>query len=273
MTDDKIYKEAMNVLKGEKYDVMLASMNAWNNSQLAHFLFLYPLSIELLNTDFFTDFWRERRENLRVTALSDFRFMAQERLSDADLVGGYLLFLHSAVEPKKHELDERQMTSTDYLSFHIVFKHLHSMLKRLSADEDLNVFAATLYNLESFAKMHGCPGFLLLANNYLQIAVRYQRSGTFNIGQDAYRLCWNYLHLAELSESDSTAAINNAYFGCGLKLSNPLRLETISAMKESCLNSAGGLLEINIRDDAECDAAQIYKNMALADGAEVAPRF
>lgn len=268
-----IYKVAMDLLESKKYDEMLDGMDAWNNTQLARFLFIYPHSIELLNTDFFAEFWRERRENLRVTAASDFRFMTQERLSDAHLVAGYLLYLQSAVEPKKPETDGRQMTSTDYLSFHLVFKHLHSMLKALSSDEDLKVLAATLYNLESFAKMHGCPGFLLLANGYLQIAVHYQRSGIDNNSRDAYTLCWNYLHLAELSESDSMAAINNAYFGRGLKLSNPLRLETICEMKGSCLSSAGDLLEIDIRDDAECNAAHTYKNMAQTDGAEIAPRF
>lgn len=256
------YKKAMSLLEQGQLNELVACIKLWNNSQLAEFLVTYPKSVSLLNTDFFSDFWQERRNNIRITGMPEFRFMAQEQLSDADLVVGYLLFSYSAIKPKEASGSEKQITSTDYLSFHLIFKHLHHVYKSLAGDEDLKKLAAILYNLESSAKIHGCPGFLLLANGYLQLAVRYQHSGLRNISQDAYKLCWKYLHLAELSEADSKAEINNAYFGKGLMLSNPLKLATIDEMKTNCCSLAETLLTAAIKVGAEREAEHSYQRVS-----------
>ncbi|KGP62731.1 hypothetical protein EP47_13660 [Legionella norrlandica] len=145
----------------------------------------------------------------------------------------------------------------------MVRKRLHLIFIELdkASEESLIKLGRILYNLEAFAKRHGCPGYLLLANGYIQLAIRYQLLNQEEQSAHAFQLCWKYLHLAELSENDSEESINNAYFGKGLALSNPVRLSTIAEMKSYCRKAAGELLNLDSQAHAEFGAYSMYRNV------------
>lgn len=259
-------KHVAALLNNNQFDDALKQIKGWNDVQIAEFHRTYPQLHLQLSSEEFHDFWEQWRLKLRLPNYPDFRFMAQPGVNDADFVTGYLLYLLE-LKPeagKKDEADkETGFRSTDYLSFHLVRKRLHSCYVSLgkAKEEDLLKIGRILYNLEVFAKLHGCPGYLLIANGYMQLAVAYLRLQQTDACSHAFQLCWQYLHLASLSEKDSQESIHNAYFGKGLVLSNPFNLKTVLEMKHYCLKAAADLLPLESQTRAEMDAYSMYHHV------------
>jgi hypothetical protein len=199
------------------------------------------------------EFWVEWRDKLRIASSPDFRFMAQPGIKDVELVIGYVSFLRSL---------EAKDGNVDYPSIYSVRRQLHQIFTELdnATEGDLQRIAGFLYNLEGFAKLQQCPGYLSLANGYMQLALRYQQMRIEEQSAAAFQLCWKFLHLATLSEPHSTAAINNAYFGRGLSLSNPFRLQSVIEMKSYCRKAADELLPLDAQTSAEKAAAIMYQH-------------
>ena len=70
----------------------------------------------------------------------------------------------------------------------------------------------------------------MLATAYQQIS---QLPHTSSFYREACKDLWVNLCLAEMSEEQSVPMIHNAYFGQGLRLSNPTQLSSIAEMKNA----------------------------------------
>ncbi len=263
-----IQERIVSLLKNESFVDVKKDMEQLNDEQLAEFLVKYPQCYEQLRVVELNDFWDGRRNALRLPGRVDFRFMAQPGIKDADQVIGYLLFLlqlqtqHTKVAQAE---GAQGVKSTDYLSIHSIRRHLHHIYLALAkaSEDDLTRVAEFLYNLEAFAKLHQCPGFLLMANGYMQLALRYQQLTLEDQCNAAFKLCWKFLHLAELSEPSSKESINNAYFGKGLVLSTPFNLSSVREMKTYCFKAADTFLSIQDTLGAEQAASLMYQHAKI----------
>lgn len=249
-------EKVVSFLTNNEFDKAINVLEQWNNEQLAEFLSSHAPLYPKLKEPQYNQFWEQRRNDLRLPGFPDFRFMAQPGIKDADFVIGYFLYLlrlKSNTAQPKDALSFVGVKSTDYLSFHSIRSYLHQIFMNLrtAKEDELIKLAEFLYNLESFAKKHQCPGYLLMANGYMQLALRYQNLEMEAQCGAAYTLCWKYLHLAGLTESDSKESINNAYFGKGVVLSNPFKLASIADMKNHCMRAAGSYLSSEERLGAE----------------------
>lgn len=251
------YKTVATFLNNTNFSAVIKLMSAWNYEQLAEFQLQFPHAIEHLRKPDFDRFWDEWRGKLRLPNNPDFRFMAQPGVKDVDLVVGYVSFL-LGLEPKPHE----EVKHNDCLSIYSVRRQLHQIYTELehATEEDLQRIAGFLYNLEAFAKVQQCPGYLVLANGYMQLALRYQQMRMEEQSKTAFQLCWKFLHLAALSEPHSQEAINNAYFGRGLSLSNAFRLKSVIEMKSYCRKAADDLLPLDAQTGAEKAAVIMYQH-------------
>ncbi|KTD67578.1 Ankyrin repeat protein [Legionella shakespearei DSM 23087] len=247
------YKTVATFLDDANFSEVIKHMRAWNSEQLAEFQLHYPHAIDHLKEPEFDDFWEAWRDKLRIPGSPDFRFMAQPGIKDVELVIGYVSFL----------LDlEAKDAKGGYPSIYSVRRQLHQIYTELNhaTEEDLQRTAGFLYNLEAFAKLQQCPGYLALANGYMQLALRYQQMRLEEQSAAAFQLCWKFLHLAALSEPHSQEAINNAYFGRGLSLSNPFRLQSVIEMKSYCRKAADELLPLDAQTSAEKAAVIMYRH-------------
>lgn len=256
------FGKVLTCFSDKRYAEALKWINRWNNECLAQFLHHNPRALESIRELVFDAFWKQRLDDLRIPHDSMFRFIEQPGIKNADLVSGYLLFLLE-LKPKTAETSASDETClfkpTDLLSFHLVRQRLHLMFLK---EENLTAFSKVLSSLESFAKLQGAPGHLLLANGYMQLALRYQKLNSYTRCQDAFKMCWKYLHIAELTQDVSQAAINNAYFGKGLVLATPFALATIFDMKSYLRSIAGSkLLPMANQVGAEYAAHFMYDNL------------
>lgn len=256
---------AVSFLMNNNFVDVIKIVKKWNEEQLAEFLLNHPQIHEMLRSPELNQLWEEKRTNLRLPGNPDFRFMAQPGINDADFVMGYLLFLLKL--KSQHSKNESSVShvgvkSTDYLSMHAIRKYLHQIYIHIgqAKENDLRLIAEFLYNLEAFAKLHQCPGYLLMANGYMQLALRYQQMKSEDECTAAFKLCWKFLHMAELSEAESEESINNAYFGNGLVLSNPFKLASIAEMKSYCFKAANNYLSVTDTAGAEQSACSMYQH-------------
>lgn len=268
MTNDK---KVISYLNANQFDAAIDLMSIWNNEQLALFQFHHSTLLSTLKSSVFDDFWQKKRAELRLPNNPDFRFLAQPMIHDADLVTGYLLYLLELKPQQAGRLinnNDGGFKATDFLSIHLVrlrLLRLYHVLEQ-ATEKDLEKLSRILFNLEGFAKVQGCPGYLLLADGYVQLALRYQKKQQEVECKAAYQLCWKYLHLATLSEPDSEESINNAYFGKGIVLSNPFKLNTIAEMKDYCRKAADVLLPLVTQAGEEQLAKKMYgAGQRLAD--------
>jgi len=266
MKERKIpHQKLLACFSTQQYGKAKEIMNAWDNEQIAEFLFYNPAAQPAMRQNELDDFWEQRLAALRLPNDPDFCFKSQPGIRNADFVCGYLLYL---LELKSKDNDtmaavKDKFKPTDLISFHLIKRRLHFIFLSLrqAQEEDLQAFARVLYNLEAFAKTQGTPGYLVLANAYMQSALRYHKLQQKDQCQSLFKMCWNYLHLADLAEIDSEVAINNAYFGKGLTLSTPFNLNTIAEIKSRCKLMAGSFLPESNRISAEGSAESMYRKV------------
>ena len=257
--------KVVSYLTNNNFDKAIKLLEQWNDGQLAEFLFSHTQLHPKLKEPEYDRFWDSRRNSLRLPGNPDFRFMAQPGIHDSDFVIGYLLYLlqlKSKGIPSADGVSFIGVKSTDYLSLHSIRSYLHQLFinLRTATETDLIKIAEFLYNLESFAKKHQCPGYLLMANGYMQLALCYQNLRMDEQCRAGYALCWKFLHLAALTESDSEESINNAYFGKGIVLSTPFKLASIGEMKSYCLKAADRYLSPEDRIGAEKAGLSMYQH-------------
>ncbi len=251
--------KVVRCLKNNQTAEAIGMMKLWSNEQLGQFLLSnISLRSSWIGSDF-SAFWTDRLSQLRVPSKSTFRFMPQPNVLNADLVTGYLIYLLELQARNQGQVLEGK--DSGLIFFYLMRKHLHDVYLLIPQykTQDMEQLSKVLYNLEQFAKEQGCPGYLLLANGYLQLAVGFQRQHNMEHCELSFNLCWKYLHLAALSEKDSIASINNAYFGEGIILATPFKLASISEMKNHCLKAAGDVLTATGQKGAEQAAERMYQ--------------
>lgn len=251
------YTRLASLLEAGKNDQALVMMHSWDKVWINQFYQCYPQHYKALQHSDFNKFWAEQRQLLNPTL----GFLAQNYLTDSDLVLGfvfYLLALHA--EP----LSEAEYVN--YLELALRFKSIHAaqaffqhQLKKNKQDSklQLNYLIDLLNEWDILALIHETPGFLLLADGYLHLLNIAMQLKQDNIKQVHFAL-WKNLTLAELYEPQSAASIHNAYFGEGLALSNSLGFTTIGRLKEK-LNQL--ITDKTIIEQAEHSAKSSFKNV------------
>lgn len=273
---DRQFKNLDIYLKQGKYPEAIELMRGWQPAYLALFQDSYPQQQATLRHGEFGQFWQECRENLRLNGYPDFRFMAQAGITDADFVTGYLFYL-LALKSKKEKGGTSSKEFDSYLEQSIKFSSIHAVQTALQTFEiqkmeDFDSFCQqlvqSLLSLQKVANLHGTPGYIQLADGYLHLAIQARSLGKSTQSAAAFASVWKYLHLARLAEKDSATATHNAYFGLGLALSNPFKIESIDAMLQECHKLAGGSLPLSDQNLIKQQVLQEYK--ALKEGSSAA---
>jgi hypothetical protein len=221
-------------------------MRDWDKSKLTQFYQTYPQKYPILKHEAFNEFWAEQRAALYPKN----PFVAQKHIPDCDLVLGYVFYLLSIkFKTSADKSQEYLQLALKYDSIHAAQTHLHKLImQRCDQARKVETITETLSGWNKLAAKHGAPGFLLLANGYLQLAkTLYELNDTERYNKSCFEL-WKNLTLVALEEPQSEASINNAFFGQGLAFGNPLKLTTVEAIKES----AGRIIADNtIKERAE----------------------
>ncbi len=263
---NKEFKTLDSYLKQNKHSEAIKLMQCWQPAYLALFQKEYPKHQTTLRQDDFNLFWQKSRENLRLNRYPNFCFMPQAGITDADFVTGYLFYV-LALKRKKDGDSSSNDDFISYLDQAIQFSSIHAaqivlqtleMRKIESFDSFCRELAECLLNLQKFANLHGTPGYIQLAVGYLHLAIQARSHGTATQSAAAFASVWKYLHLARLAEKDSAAEIHNGYFGLGLKLSNPFKIESIDAMLQECRKLAGDSLSLTEQGFIKQQATQEY---------------
>lgn len=263
MSKKQAFVELNELLEPGNFPEGIEKMRSWSKVWLNQFVQVFPHHYEILKLEEFDPFWAERRAVLD----PDIAFVKQQGVPDIDLVLGYVFYLISCGAKDKHEDNtfmEHLQQAIKHCSIHAAQTLLHTVLMEETRDarKKMETLVNTLDNLEQLAVKHGTPGYLLLASGYLHLlriaseAKDYERYGT------ACFCLWQNLIIAELHEPQSKASTHNAYFGQGLRLSNPLRLETIAQMKQE---SGALIIDNNIKARAESTARLSFENKDSQD--------
>ena len=155
-----------------------------------------------------------------------------------------------------------------HTSFHAIQKFLHDLETN---DSDKNeTYCETLLNtlqqLDTLVIQLGSPGYLLLANGYLHLALQAKKIEDNQItSPGSFGCVWKYLNLALFAEENSTAAIHNAYFGLGFAKSNPFKLATLNSMLDECRRLAGDALPLPTQKLIKTQTMHDYQQLQEAE--------
>jgi len=227
----------------------------------------------MLDNTEFTPLWVNKFNLLRIHEKSDFQFRAPGYQSKANFYCGYILYL-SALKQKKLGDDYTEHLSlaiSEFKSFYAYQELIFQLFIEVRNQPNngnlkfllnyINTENAELQNLKT-------PGCLLLAFSYFQLAVLYRSLNFKVLATKCYRECWTNLHLAHLLEKDSEKEIHNAYFGKGLKASNPFELGSIADMKTSFIESAVSFLSVDDLVHYESIALDIFEHKFKKSGTD-----
>lgn len=256
-------------LKQGLFDDATKFMLRWQDAYLAFFQQQFPEHRQTLSQDAFIPFWQQRLAALSLTERPGFHFMAQKNVSDADFVVGYVFYLLALKYHKKGDEAEYKRyidQAMAYSSFHAIRLILQPLVKPknpITAD-CVTTLAETLHNLRSFADDHASPGYLVLADGYLHLAAFAKKADNLAVCETAFTQAWKYLHLARLATADSSAEINNAYFGLGLEHGTTFKFDSIEKMLDACLKLAGKTLMLPQQNFLKNEAAREYGELIKA---------
>lgn len=247
------YEELDALLDSAKFPEAIEQMRPWNKVWLHQFYETYPHRYEILKHPDFNDFWAEKRAAL----YSKSEFREQKNSADIDFVLGYVFYLLAlkAKENQPQVYIQHLKSALRFHSIHAAQTFFNELLKKPDNDKKLEEIIHLLGIWKKWGTHHGTPGFLLLANGYLQYARITAERKDYISFEKACTSLWENLTLAQLSEPSSIDSIHNAYFGQGLALSNPLEIDTIDTLKEK----ASLLITDNsIKKRAEKSAESIF---------------
>jgi hypothetical protein len=264
---EKQFKEIDSLLNQHNYASVMSQMSKWQPAYLALFQEKFPEHNETLRHADFNLFWQERRESLRLSECPDFRFQTQIDINDADFVTGYVFYLLALKNKENSRMaiyDNYLAQSIELSSFHATQKLLHDLETDKTHQNQGNYkpLLETLHNLERNISRHGSPGYILLANSYLYVAIKTKLiEDSRAISDTAFSCVWKYLNLAKIAMQHSIESIHNAYFGFGLSRSNPFKLPTIESMLTECLKISGDALPLRSQKLITMQAQQDYKKI------------
>ena len=258
---DKQFKAlAAHLEKGEHQEAA-ALMLQWQSAYIAIFQQQFPEHKKTLRHADFDEFWQKRRESLRLSASPSFRFQRQPSLNDADFVTGYINYLMALKNKDSRQYEEYLAMAIDHGSLHAVQTVVHSLIMANNKHPDYAVnLSKQLLLLDKFAERFGTPGYLLLANGYLHVAIStIGKPEAVAQNSAAFSFVWKNLHLAHLAEEDSAAAIHNAYFGKGVAASNSFKIASINKMLEHCREVAGDAFPLAMQNYVKNQAIREYQ--------------
>lgn len=225
------YEEVDKFLDSAQFPQAIEKMKAWGKVEINQFYLAYPHRYPILKHEAFNEFWAEKRAELYPKN----PFVTQKHVRDCEFVLGYVFYLLSikfkASSDKSEEFLQRAL---EFDSIHAAQTYLHQIImKKGDQEEKIEILEKTLSTWNRLAAKHGAPGFLLLANGYLHLAKTFLELNSSERYEEACFELWKNLTLVQLEEPQSEASINNAYFGHGFALGNPLKLPTVEEIKES----------------------------------------
>lgn len=252
----EIFEHVNSLLESAKFSEAAEQMKPWTKALIIQFVQSYPENHRILELKDFNDFWADKRAKL----CGKFAFVEQPNLPDMDFVCGYIFYLLAQIEKKKSNSEEYEKYLAEaltYNSIHAAQTLLHDCIMQNPQDKTkhMELIASILNNWNGLATKHTTPGYLLLANGYLHLIKMGAELQNSDLFDNAGSLLWQNLTLAELYEPHSEASISNAYFGQGLKQSNPEHISTIQEIKEAC---AKFIKDDDIKSHAEHKAHLIF---------------
>jgi len=258
---NKQFKAVVGHLEKGEHKEAAALMLKWQSAYVAIFQQQFPEHKQTLRHADFDEFWQTRREGLRLSTSPSFRFQRQPSLNDADFVTGYIYYLMALKNKDSNRYEEYLALAINHGSLHAVQTVIHSLIMANNKQSD---YATNLSNqllpLDKFAERYGTPGYLLLANGYLHVAIStVDKPEAAAQNSAAFSYVWKNLQLAHLAEEDSTAAIHNTYFGKGLEASNSFKIGSVNKMLEQCRQLAGDAFPLAMQNYVKNQAVREYQ--------------
>lgn len=243
---------ALDDLNNKQPGLAANRMLDWTPEQTVLFYLQNPQHQGQLRQADCAGLWSAIFDKLFVKQSSPFRFQHQTSLNDIDFVIGYVCYLYALSDKEKGNTDDYANYLKQAMMHSSIHAHQTCFQEVMMADEkNPSDITNLLLSWRSFAAQHGTPGYLLLANGYLQLALLYAQSEDKELYDRAVQMTWTYLLHAEYAEKDSSASIHNAYFGQGLALSNPFKMTSIGEMKHSIGEQFMGNLSEDIKTSIE----------------------
>lgn len=233
---------------------------------------------EILDSPELTVFWTNHFNSIRLQRDPSFQFRDPSPQSRADFYCGYVLYLGAMKEKGKSDEKYRNYLLTSVLKFSSFHAYKELLItttidcKKAGELKDINMLYHYITDQSTKLMSFKTPGCLLIANTYFYLSTFYEHLGLDNLVDDCVRKCWTFIHLAGLFEPYSETQIHNAYFGKGLKMSNPFGLSTPYEMKRQILELFGRTLSIPVQKKMETDAMAIFKE-AVKDELNNLPVF
>lgn len=233
----------------ENFTSVLSLISKLSLAQLSSYC-KNPTIRTLLDLPAFVPFWQSKLDAFTIKGSPEFRFRKSENLSEQEMVLGFYNFKQAMETPEKK--DDFLEVALLFHSFHALRQVVNQFFILIKEKQFTSAFEGLPLLIEK-AKWHGTPGYLLIANLYLNFAIHLKSD--LDRSEAAMRYVFTYLEMAALAESDSVNAIHNAYYGKGLVASNQFKLAKIDEMKKACRDLSRKLSEDMIRSSVH--AAQI----------------
>lgn len=263
---DNIFVKVNIMLADGQYNDAANELMAWQAAPLARYYRENAPHQKTLKKPEFNELWHAKLDSLHLKESPDFKFVSQPGILDADIFLGYVFYL-LAIKSKQGQkpYDYRQYLKQAMIH-HSIAAHqtcLHEIIiaENPNHQDAGEALARLLEDWVLVANLQGTPGYLLLASGYVHLAELALANGHSEEHRNAYYAAWKYLHMAALSEQYCDAAINNAYFGEGMRMANLFEFESIGEMKLGCASIAKKTLGESEQFSAESEAKREFASL------------
>lgn len=260
---DNIFVKVNTMLADGRYTEAAEEMAAWSPAPLTRYYLENTPSQKMLRKPDFNELWQSQLAKLGLKESPEFKFVSQPGIGDADLFLGYVCYLLALKNKQENNLSEYKQYLKHAMVHHSIQAHqtcLHEIIfaENMGFEAIYENVARLTEDWVEFANLQGTPGYLLLASAWLQLTNSASETENKEQLHTAYYSAWKYLHMAKFSEPHCGAAINNAYFGKGFGLSNPLKLQSIDDMILGCHSIAKHVLTEADQYKAESEAKRLF---------------
>jgi hypothetical protein len=258
----KEFKELDALLKQTQWRAAIIKMQSWQVAYLALFQQEYPHHQASLKRAEFNSFWQKQLMLLGQTVEKHFHFEPQPGIHPMDWVSGYVFYLLALKSRENKQMSNYHLylqSALGYQSFHALRLWMHEIIirKEVSSFSSCQSLLTMVEQFYSIAKAHGSPGYLLLVNAYLQIALRAKGlSETQDMKKNAFAQLWRSLYFAKCMETQSKESVHNAYLGFGLSYSNALKANSIDELILASQEIAGDDLPSELRERIQKECLQ-----------------
>lgn len=266
MSIDNIFAKVNTMLDEERLSEAAEELAAWSPASLTRYYLLHQSFQKMLRKPDFDDMWRFQLGKLGLKESPEFKFVSQPGIGDADVFLGYVCYLLALKKKNEGNLGEYKQYLKNAMVHHSIQAYqtcLHEIIFTENTDSGTvyDTVSRLMEDWVEFAHLQGTPGYLLLASAWLQLTKSASETENKEHLHTAYYSAWKYLHMAKLSEKYCEAAINNAYFGLGLGLSTPLKLQSIDEMILGCYSLAKNVLTEADQYSAESEAKRLFASL------------